>query len=60
MTGAQRDLLLALDFRAEGSPRCEPRAHRARWTGQAGEHADRGDMEIFLASDVIYSSASRH
>jgi hypothetical protein len=56
MTGAQRDLLLALDFRAEGVAKVAGLV-RTALGGQAKQASTliAGDMEIFLASDVIYS-----
>jgi hypothetical protein len=56
MTGAQRDLLLALDFRAEGIAKVASLV-RTALGGQAKQASTQiaGDMEIFLASDVIYS-----
>ena len=56
MTGAQRDLLLALDFRAEGVAKVASLV-RTALGGQAKQASTliAGDMEIFLASDVIYS-----
>jgi hypothetical protein len=56
MSGAQRDLLLALDLRAEGVAKVASLVHTA--LGGAAKQASTpiaGDMEIFLASDVIYS-----
>ena len=57
MAGAQRDLLLALDLRVEGID--EDRGARARPRSAARRKQAStqiaGDMEIFLASDVIYS-----
>ncbi len=56
MTGAQRDLLLALDFRAEGIAKVASLV-RTALGGKAKQASTQiaGDMEIFLASDVIYS-----
>ena len=56
MSGAQRDLLLALDFRAEGVAKVASLV-RTALGGQAKQASTTiaGDMEIFLASDVIYS-----
>jgi hypothetical protein len=56
MSGAQRDLLLALDFRAEGVAKVASLV-RTALGGQAKQASTQiaGDMEIFLASDVIYS-----
>lgn len=56
MTGAQRDLLLALDFRAEGVAKVASLV-RTALGGQAKQASTQiaGEMEIFLASDVIYS-----
>ena len=56
MSGAQRDLLLALDFRAEGVAKVASLV-RTALGGQAKQASTliAGDMEIFLASDVIYS-----
>jgi hypothetical protein len=56
MTGAQRDLLLALDLRAEGVAKVASLV-RTALGGQAKQASTllAGDMEIFLASDVIYS-----
>ncbi len=56
MTAAQRDLLLALDLRAEGVAKVASLVRTA--LGGAAKQASTpiaGDMEIFLASDVIYS-----
>lgn len=56
MTAAQRNLLLALDMRVEGVAKVASLVREA-----LGGHAQQastkiaGDMEIFLASDVIYS-----
>jgi len=56
MTAAQRNLLLALDLRVEGLTKIASLVRTA-----LGGHAKQastpiaGDMEIFLASDVIYS-----
>lgn len=56
MAGAQRDLLLALDFRAEAVAKVASLV-RTALGGQAKQASTpiAGDMEIFLASDVIYS-----
>ncbi len=56
MAGAQRDLLLALDFRAEAVAKVASLV-RTALGGQAKQASIQvaGDMEIFLASDVIYS-----
>ena len=56
MVGAQRDLLLALDLRAEGVAKVASLV-RTALGGQAKQASTpiAGDMEIFLASDVIYS-----
>jgi hypothetical protein len=56
MTGAQRNLLLALDLRAEGVEKVAARL-RTALGGQAKQAsgAIAGDMESFLASDVLYS-----
>lgn len=56
MTGAQRDLLLALDLRAEGLEKVAAQL-RTALGGQAKQAsgAIAGDMESFLASDVLYS-----
>jgi hypothetical protein len=56
MAGAQRDLLLALDLRAEGVAKVASLV-RTALGGQAKQASTTiaGDMEIFLASDVIYS-----
>jgi hypothetical protein len=56
MTGAQRDLLLALNFRTEGLAKVASLV-RTALGGQAKQASTliAGDMEIFLASDVIYS-----
>ena len=56
MAAAQRDLLLAMDLRAEGLTKVAALAPTA--LGGKGKQASTqiaGDMEIFLASDVIYS-----
>ncbi len=56
MAGAQRDLLLALDLRVEGMTKVAALVPTA--LGGQGKQASTqiaGDMEIFLASDVIYS-----
>ena len=55
MDSAQRDLLLALDLRAEGVEKVASLL-RKELGGQAKQSAQiAGDMENFLASDVIYS-----
>jgi hypothetical protein len=56
MTGAQRNLLLVFDLRAEGLTKVAALAPTA--LGGQGKQASTlivGDMEIFLASDVLYS-----
>lgn len=56
MTGAQRDLLTALDLRAEGMSKVA--ALIPRVLGGQGSQASTeiaGEMELFLASDVLYS-----
>ena len=56
MAGAQRNLLLALDLRVEGLTKVAallPTALGGKGTQASTQIA--GDMEIFLASDVIYS-----
>jgi hypothetical protein len=56
MTGAQRDLLSALDLRAEGMSKVA--ALIPRVLGGQGSQASTeiaGEMELFLASDVLYS-----
>jgi hypothetical protein len=56
MEGAQRDLLLALDLRAEGLTKVDNLVRTA--LGGQNKQASTliaGDMEMFLASDVIYS-----
>jgi hypothetical protein len=56
MAAAQRNLLLALDLRAEGVTKVAALVSSA--LGSQGKEAlakIAGDMEIFLASDVIYS-----
>ena len=56
MVGAQRDLLLALDFRVEGITKISallPTALGAQRKEATEKIA--GDMEVFLASDVTYS-----
>ena len=60
MSGAQRDLLLAFDLRAEGLAKIASLV-RTALGGKAKQASTliAGDMEIFLASDVLYSSASR-
>jgi hypothetical protein len=56
MTAAQRNLLLALDLRVEGLTKAATLV-RTALGGQAKQTSPSiaGDMEIFLASDVIYS-----
>jgi hypothetical protein len=56
MAGAQRDLLLALDLRVEGMTKLAALVPTALG-GQAQQTSPQiaGAMEIFLASDVIYS-----
>jgi hypothetical protein len=56
MDAAQRDLLLALDLRAEGVEKVAGQL-RTALGGQAKQASTliAGDMEMFLASDVIYS-----
>lgn len=56
MIGAQRNLLLALDMRMEGLAKVAGLVRRALG-GQAQQASSQiaGAMEIFLASDVIYS-----
>jgi hypothetical protein len=56
MAGAQRDLLLALDFRVEGVTKIAALLPTALG-GQRKEATEKiaGQMELFLASDVIYS-----
>ncbi len=56
MSGAQRDLLLALDFRAEGVAKVASLV-RTALGGKAKQASTQiaGEMEVFLASDVIYS-----
>jgi hypothetical protein len=56
MVGAQRDFLLALDFRVEGITKIAALLPTALG-GQRKEATEKiaGDMELFLASDVIYS-----
>jgi hypothetical protein len=56
MDAAQRDLLLALDLRVEGLTKIATLV-RTALGGQAKQASTpiAGDMEIFLASDVIYS-----
>lgn len=56
MTSAQRDLLLALNLRAEGMAKLAEHVPTA--LGSKSKQATSliaGDMEIFLASDVVYS-----
>jgi hypothetical protein len=56
MAGAQRDLLLALDLRVEGITKIAALLPTALG-GQRKEATEKiaGQMELFLASDVIYS-----
>jgi hypothetical protein len=56
MVGAQRDFLLTLDFRVEGITKIAALLPTALG-GQRKEATEKiaGDMELFLASDVIYS-----
>jgi hypothetical protein len=56
MTAAQRDLLLALDLRTEAVGKVASLV-RTALGGQAKQASTQiaGDMEIFLASDVVYS-----
>jgi hypothetical protein len=56
MAAAQQDLLLALDLRVEGMTKVAALVPTALG-GQAKQASAKiaGDMEIFLASDVIYS-----
>jgi hypothetical protein len=56
MAGAQRNLLLALDLRSEGLAKIA-NLIRTALGGQSKQASTQiaGDMEIFLASDVIYS-----
>jgi hypothetical protein len=56
MVGAQRDLLLALDFRVEGLTKIAALLPTALG-GQRKEATEKiaGQMELFLASDVIFS-----
>jgi hypothetical protein len=56
MAAAQRDLLLVMDFRVEGLTKLAALVPSA--LGGQGKQASTpiaGDMEVFLASDVIYS-----
>ncbi len=56
MTSAQRALLMALDLRVEGLSKIAAQVPTA--LGGQGKQASEqiaGDMEIFLASDVLYS-----
>jgi hypothetical protein len=56
MADAQRDLLLTLDLRVEGMTKVAALVPTA--LGGQAKHASTkiaGDMEIFLASDVVYS-----
>jgi hypothetical protein len=57
MAGAQRNLLLALDLRAEGLAKIADQI-RSALGGQNAQDAIAkiaGEMELFLSSDVIYS-----
>jgi hypothetical protein len=56
MASAQQDLLLALDLRVEGMTKLAALVPTALG-GQAKQASTKiaGDMEIFLASDVVYS-----
>jgi hypothetical protein len=56
MVSAQRDLLLALDLRVEGMTKVAALVSTALG-GQAKQASTKiaGDMELFLASDVVYS-----
>jgi hypothetical protein len=56
MASAQQDLLLALDLRVEGMTKLAALVPSALG-GQAKQASTKiaGDMEIFLASDVVYS-----
>ncbi|MCW3034368.1 MAG: hypothetical protein QOK19_2581 [Solirubrobacteraceae bacterium] len=56
MSSAQRDLLLSFDFRVEGIQKIGALLPTALG-GQSAQAAPKiaGDMELFLASDVIYS-----
>jgi hypothetical protein len=60
MDGAQRDLLLALDLRAEGVEKVANQL-RIALGGQAKQASTplAGNMENFLASDVLYSQRVR-
>ncbi|HEY7836509.1 MAG TPA: hypothetical protein VIB59_03520 [Solirubrobacteraceae bacterium] len=56
MTGAQRNLLSALNFRVEGITKIAALLPSALGgQGKAASPKIAGNMEIFLASDVIYS-----
>ncbi len=56
MTGAQRNLLLAFNLRAEGMSKLAALLPKALGgQAKAASTLIAGDMEIFLASDVIYS-----
>jgi hypothetical protein len=56
MEAPQRDLLLALDLRAEGLTKIAALVRTALGGQNSSSAADiAGDMEMFLASDVIYS-----
>jgi hypothetical protein len=56
MTGAQRNFLLALDMRAEGLQKVANQVRTALGgQSQQATGSIAGAMEIFLASDVVYS-----
>lgn len=56
MAAAQRNLLLALDLRAEGLVKLASQIRSALGgQGKSASSLIAGDMEMFLASDVIYS-----
>lgn len=57
MTAAQRNLLLALDFRAEGLAKIagQIRSALGGQDSQAAVATIAGEMQLFLTSDVIYS-----
>jgi hypothetical protein len=56
LAAAQRDLLLAMDFRVEALTKIAAQVPTALGgQGQQAINAIAGDMEIFLASDVVYS-----
>ncbi len=58
MDSAQRDLLLALDLRSEGVEKVAGQLRNALGSAAGAKQASTyiaGDMENFLASDVIYS-----